>query len=302
MQPPVTVGKGGTTKEKTPPAAAADSVVDETDLNNLSTNVAKTRISAMQNIATKLKGDLREKDLTPKQAAKLAKYLVAVTDKTEGEEALTALPPLAKSRNLMIALADNLETDKANQRMTESVVGNLLDQTLSFGKGETWRLACRKLLLQQALELTGSKKNSATDAGDLLRDYYREQAGLFGVPAAELTPLERPSQVMEILIKHVANKVAAKGDKDQADQIPRQLVAAKFVALDELEHAALLQRIWLKALTMHLAQVAPERAAEMRALQNELIESDLQAVNMLEQLRTGEEKILRLWTLAHDLK
>src|ERR1019366_7468513 len=143
-------------------------------------------IGAIQNITAKLKGDWAQKDLTSLQASKIAKYLVCITDKAEVDAITPELAPLGKSRNLLLALADSLDLDKAVQKSSEAVVGALLNQPLLFTKQENWRLGCRKVLLVQALELTGTAKTALTETADTIRDYYKEQGVLLGVDAAEL--------------------------------------------------------------------------------------------------------------------
>ena len=187
------------------PAAPAP-LVDEADLKNLGTNLAKTRSNAFHTIVGKLKGDLSEKDLTNAQAVRIAKYLVSIQDMTEADDAAGKLTPLAKSRNLMLALADAVELNEARKEASELVVGKLLQQPLQFSK-DAWRAACRKLLLLQALEQTG-KKFGAEQAADFLCQLYQEQAVLLGMDAKIVEPMTRPAQVMESLIQYLAGKLA----------------------------------------------------------------------------------------------
>ncbi len=281
------------------PATVAPPLVDEADLKNLGTNFAKTRSAAFHTIVAKLKGDLAEKDLTNAQAVRIAKYLVSIQDRNEADEAAAKLTPLAKSRNLMLAMADAVDLTEARKEASEIVVGKLLQQPLEFGK-DAWRPACRKLLLLQALDQTG-KKFGAEQAADFLRELYQEQAVLLGMDAKVLEPMTRPAQVMESMIQHVAEKLGTQ-HKDFLERVPRRLRAAQFAALNDLEHTVLLQRIWIDVLAVHLEQQSPQRAKEMRQVQADLKAADRAAANVLEQLRGGEEKLLRLWTLALDVK
>jgi hypothetical protein len=289
------------------PATPADApLAEDADLNSLSANTARQRVTALVNITSKLKGDLIQKDFTSAQAAKIAKYLASIIDKSELDDVVPKLKPLAKSRNLMVALADAIEPDKSNQRSSEAVIAILLEQPVQFGKDD-WKLACRRLVLHQAVELSGSRKSAAAETAELLRDHYKEQALLLGVSAKDLQPLTRPSQVLENMIKHLmasaAKQTLAKEDKELLDQAPRHMLAAQFVAQDDLEQTIHLQRIWMKVLSIHLQQQTPERAEALRQARTKLTGNETQPTpTALEQLRGGEEAILRLWSVALELK
>jgi hypothetical protein len=55
-------------------------------------------------------------------------------------------------------------------------------------------------------------------------------------------------------------------------------------------------------LALYLEQQFPQRAEALREVHADLRESDRGATNSLEQLRAGEERILRVWTVALELK
>ena len=88
-QPPVIIpGQPKVNPKQDPKVVAVPPLVDEADLTNLGINVAKTRMAALRNITSKLTGDLSEKDLTIRQAAKIGKYLATLLDKNEAEAAM----------------------------------------------------------------------------------------------------------------------------------------------------------------------------------------------------------------------
>lgn len=294
--------------EKSPPATGTGTTtqVDAEDLANLHEKIpARARSTAFQNIVANLPADLAKDDLAARDAQAIARYLLAKKTKTEMEDVLAKVAPAGKSRALLLALADRVDQTDAEQKTSEAIVGALVGQPPSAGKDDHWSLRCRKLLLLAALNLADKQKNAATQAADSIRTQYAEQGILLGMGAAEFKKLTRPAQVMERVIKHLAEKAGkqspAPEQKEYLDQLPRHLLAAEFVAQDDLEQTVMLQRIWLKVLAIHLEQQAPERAKEMRELQQEPSDTDRTA-NVLEQLRGGEERILRLWVLAHDLK
>jgi hypothetical protein len=55
-------------------------------------------------------------------------------------------------------------------------------------------------------------------------------------------------------------------------------------------------------LTIYLQGQAPARAKGMEEVRQDLAAHDRQSRGVLDHLRAGEEKLLRVWALAHDLK
>jgi hypothetical protein len=295
--PPPVVGNTG--EQKAPP-------LNLSDLADLGHKQSKVRMAAFKNLARGL-----PKDLPYRHAQKIAAYLLLTEPEAasaEIEAVVSQLPSVAKCRSLLEALADVIANgDKLAQRRTEAVVGGLLEQKLRFALGEDWRSACRKLLLQRALELSGRTSHEADRAADFLRDLYKEQGLALGLEAPDFQQQTQFTAVLERLIKHVAATAAqqklAPADRTYLEQIGRQLQAARFAVENDLEYAVLLQRIWIKVLILALQERASEQARKtMKTVQQGLDENDREASNLLDQLRSGEENILRVWAIAHDLK
>ncbi len=293
------------------PSPAAD-VGDSTphanpkDIANLDDKKpSKTRLSAFLNIAESMKGDLAQYDLKPSQARAVAGYLLTVKNRAELDEAAAKLPPFGKSRNLLLALADRLEQSGGDQKVGEAVVGAVTGHSVHFD-ADGWNLACRRRLLQEVLSAPGKEKNAATETADVLRSLYREQAVLLAIPARDLEAARGPAQVLERLIKHVADRLGKQSPSAETravlEQVPRQLLAAGFVARNDLEELVQLQRVWLRVLALYLETEMPQRAREIRQVVDGQAEVDRGAANVLEQLRAGEERILRAWMLANETK
>ena len=149
----------------------------------------------------------------------------------------------------------------------------------------------------------------ADQAADILRDLYKEQGKAFGIEAPDFFELTRPTQVLERVIEDVAAKAArqnpAAEDKEYLEQVGRYLRAARFLAEsdeNELEHMVLLQRAWIKVLVIYLQEKTPTQAKAMVRIQQDLDDKDRRSFGVLDQLRAGEESVLRIWALADDLK
>ncbi len=286
-------------EEKAPP-------VKLSDLADLANQQSEVRMAAFKNLAGSLPNDLPYR-----HAQKIAAYLLVTAWEpldAELEAATGLLPPLSRCRRLLEALADAIATgDKLAQRRTEAIVGSLLGQRLRFDRDEDWRSACRKLLLQRALDLTGRPSNEADRAADTLRDLYKEQSLAFGLEAPDIQEQTRLTPVLERLIEHVAAAAAggkvSPADKAFLEQVGRQVQAARFAAENDLEYAVLLQRLWIKVLVLALQEQVPDKTRKaMLGVQRGLENKDREAANLLEQLRSGEESLLRVWALADDLK
>ncbi len=272
------------------------------DLTDLGSKQGPVRIAAFNNLADSLPSDL-----SYQHGQKIARYLLLTAGQgAELEAVLGKLEPLAKCRFLLQALADVIASENVTQQRTEAIVGGILRQPLRFAKDEDWRSACRKPLLQRALEMTGRHYHAADRAADFLRDLYKEQGLAFGLESPDFLAQTQLNPVLEGLIKHVAARAAREdlpaAEKDYLEQIDRHLRAARFVAANDLEHVVLLQRTWLKVLIAVLQKQVPAQAKDLLAVQQELDAQDRLSRSVLEQLRSGEEKVLRVWTLAHNLK
>jgi hypothetical protein len=281
-----------------PKAKEKESQVNQGDLASLAAGQRPTRVAAFKNLVGSLPHDLEAQD-----AEKIARYLlVMIASDAELEEVSGKLESLGPCRNLLSALADLIASnDKVVQGRTEAVVGGILGHRLRYARDEDWRSATRKLLLQHALDLTVVSAAAATAdlAAGSLRDLYKEQGLAFGLDGDAFLTLPQATRVLEELIEHVAARGKGKGDPEKVD---RQLKAAQLVADNDLENMVLLQRIWLRVLIGYLQERVPAQASAMQKIQQDLVASDRDSRNLVDQLRVGEEKILRVWALAHDLK
>jgi hypothetical protein len=288
-------------------APAGGTKVQQSDIAKLQDkNPSITRINAFSAIVAGLPADLTHNDVTARDAQAIARFLLTIKMKKELDGVLPDVAPLAKSRTVLLALADRVDQPDADQKASETIVGALLGQAIPGGKDGNWALRCRELLLIEALALPGKQKNAATETADHLRNLYKEQGILLGMPDTSFKDMTRTAQVMESAIDHLLGKLAQdtlpKEDKDCLEQARRDLRVAKFIAQNDLELTVMLQRAWIKVLSVYLAQQSPQHAKELRQLQQRFSETSGQAANVFAQLRGGEEKILALWVLAHDMK
>ena len=286
--------------QETPKPAPEDkhSTLPLSDLADLGSNKSSVRTAAFENLA----GKSLDK-LPPQHARKIARYLLETIATDEELAAVSGkLKAFANCPPVLQALEDVVADGKMTQERAEAVVGGVLGQRLRFARDEDWRLACRKLLLERCLESIPVPANDGDRVAEIFRELYKEQGLSFGLEDREFLDQTRPAKVLEGLIKHVAGRAAkrepAPADKEYLDQIDRHLRAARFVAEDDLAHVVLLQRIWIRVLSAHLEGRAPKKAKRMKEIQEDLGKQDALSRSAVEQLRAGEEKILRIWSLA----
>ncbi|HEY7314628.1 MAG TPA: hypothetical protein VH643_35090 [Gemmataceae bacterium] len=305
-----------TPSKPTPGKPPADATADEpkapalngSDLAELRNKKSSVRIAAFKNLAPRLPNDL-----SYRQAQPIADYLFPTEwDLSDAElESITSLlPPLAACPHLLEALADAIANrEKLSQTMTEAIVSGVLNlnRKLRFERDEDWRSGCRKLLLQHAVDLAGSTSNEADLAAESLCFWYKVQALAFGLDDQDFSEQTRLPLVLEGLIKHVAaaavQQKLAPAEKAYLEQIGRPLDAVGYAAENDLEQTVLLQRIWIKVLVLALQErISTAAKQKVMAVQLDLDKKDRESGNLLDQLRSGEENILRVWALAHDLK
>jgi hypothetical protein len=278
--------------------------VATSDLIGLRDPDTKVRLESFKNLIDKL-----PKELAYADASRISLCLLTSRWKESELGQLTErVKPLANNRSLLYALNDVIfgvaKTDLDGPR-TQAIVGALVGKRLD---DEDWQSDCRKELLQRALELTPHTASDLADkAAEFLRDLYKEQGLAFGLDDADFNGQTQLTAVLERLIKHVAERSAQReaspAKKDFLQQIERHIQAARYVAHHEVQYAVLLQRIWIKVLTLTLEQdVAEPARKKMTELDTNLDKKDGQSDNLLAQLRLGEETILRLWALTFDLK
>jgi hypothetical protein len=271
------------------------------DLADLESTQRPVRLAALANLAGNFPNDV-----APRHAQRLAKYLLSIQDRAELEEVTAKLESFAKCRHFLLALADQVGKDETRPKTAEAIVGGVLGKAAQFARDEDWRTPCRKMLLQRALDLSQHGPTAADQAAEVLRALYREQGVAFGMDDADFAMLHRPAQALEALVKHVAARAANQElppeHKDYLAELGRHLRAAQFVANNDLEQLVVLQRIWLKVLTIYVHQAAPAQAQAMAAIQGDLVNHDRSSASALDQLRAGEESVLRIWMMVHNLK
>ena len=273
-------------KQPQPGGVRVTPAVDQADLANLREKVpTKTRVAAFHKIVANLPEDLTRNDITARHAKALARHLLTITIKTEADEVAARIVPAARSRAVARTRGQGRSTGCRARSKRSHCRCPGRRPAAAVRQGCQLGLQCRQLLLIEALENAEKQRNPAAQTADIICNQYREQGILLGVSTPGFQQLRRPALVIESVIKHLAGNVEkqnpAPEQKAFLDQLQCQLLVAQFVAANDLEHTVMLQRIWLKVLSIYLEQRTPQQARQMRQLHDGLDERDRLATNVL---------------------
>jgi hypothetical protein len=247
--------------------------------------------------------------LEPDKAAHLASYLVYPKEIEEHRRVIADVPKLAKWKRVRLGVADRIATSEIKHDQLQELASKLLGREYVLREGSAGREALRVELLRDVLADVGgddveqdSKLQLFDRAAQALYDLYVTQAVILRVAEWEEEPAT-PSVVLQAMIGHVAtdlkNGKLDAGDKQTVDSIDTELRAIDYLATNDLQRLALLERSWLRLLAIRVAQQHPQRAADAQDVVEQLSRSDRKASQVLVQLRGGQSAILEMWVLLN---
>ncbi len=262
------------------------------------------RMSAWQSLARSGLPD----DLPPEQARIIAEYVVW-GGKSGQEGAITSpgVNPLTRPRSVRLALADLLGELQPLPRhfhlisvpIAERFLASILGHPVTLSPSN-WRSQAQQLLLASVLD---DMEPDIDASAARYRELYQAQGRLLGLGEADSLLTARPSQMIEVVTSHLASRLdpqrttLAEPERVILARVPHEIVAADYLAGDELQRAVLMQQAWLKTLAVYVASKQPAFAVQAR----EIIEgSEIGADgsrDVLVQLRSGEQRALQLWRL-----
>lgn len=269
-------------------------------LKNLSNRSSVIRVNGFRQIATMMRGGIENE-----QAEKVAFYLMtrSFSSKANSEhnQLRTALAGLKPPRNFLLALADAVTRAQSGQSAVE-ILSNILGRDIRVPRGSSWKQVCRKAVLKHVLDQIDSSSEAADEASELMAKLYKEQGILMGMRAEDFFLASQPSQTLEQLIKYQIGRLEKKtsgADRDAITRMRYEIDAAELVGDSDLRRTVLYQRLWLRILEKQITLQKAEVAEQAKKLREELDKEDLHSSHILAQLRSGEEKIHRMWMLLH---
>lgn len=239
-------------------------------------------------------GDIKQ--LPTHQAETLAAYVLGIPSPQEMQAVLPLLPELVRFPSFVLALADMLNEVNPSLARVEVVLSSMYQRKLLFTQDANWRHKCRAMLLEK-IAAEGEAPLEADAVQFILRDLYRVQAKCLGldVPA----DVEQTSAVLERLIPLAAEQLLPRAETEPQKKAVRDLkaavTAATYLAANDLQKTALLQRVWAQMLQTRLTLQQPSQEAAITELGQELDRTLSRETSVLQQLRLTEQYILRLW-------
>ena len=245
-------------------------------------------------------------DLDPEPAELLARYLLKVKSDAEHQIILEHAETVTRWKYVRLALADQvLETPLYKERIQE-LMSRVLRKELQLADDEDWKQRFHKELLRDVIDdlsladkPIGDKGQIYDDASDSLRDLYRTQARLLGVAPSAYDSAQTPSQLLRHIIETYAAKLKGGSSSSDARQfladLPHHFDAIEYLSENDLHRTALLQRLWLRMLSLGMAH---DHAEQANALVDKR-ESANSTSGVLAQLRDTEKAILQMWLLAN---
>ncbi len=251
----------------------------------------------------------RVDDLAPDQAGALATYLLGKKRVEEHRAILPHVEQFGKWKQVRLAVADQLKDEGISREQLQQIVSQLLGREVEVGGGDAGLEALRVEMLRDVLADAKSadvgdqdKYRAYDEAAQALYDFYKAQAILLHTaewPETPVTPTAVAQATIESRVKQLlASKLPADVQK-QVQQVDVDLRAIDYLAANDLQRLALLDRAWLRLLAADFARRHPTRKAEADALVEQLSAGDRDAKHVLVQLRDGQESILRMWLLLN---
>lgn len=248
-------------------------------------------------------------DLTPQQAAALAKYMLSRKRIEEHRVVVQHAGAIARWKQVRLAVADQLDAVELMTEDFEDLVSQMLGRKYTLPEGDSGRETLRIELLRSVLGTLkiekvedGNRFASYDQLANAMRDLYRLQAALLGV--SELpSEVDSPTVIMPLLIEDVTKRVAAGPlelqQKQTLDRVATEVTAIGYLATSDLERQVLLDRSWLRLLAIQVAQERPRRKAQAASLLTQRFRQDAQSDNVMHQLRDGQRAILEMWVLRN---
>jgi hypothetical protein len=244
-------------------------------------------------------------DISPDQAAPIARYLLAAKPDEERQQLETAVGPLRVWKHLRLAIADGLQGSRLKPEHLAAIVGPLIGREALDASD---RAALKRVVLQDVLDSLGEAETpvlrgneseqlatTLDDAAAKLTDLFRERLRTLGAASEELGGTDSPSRSLAKCVarlKTQSKKGAAKG----GDLWQEQLAAAEYVAENDLRRTVFWQGLWLETCVERLTRSEPSHRSTAERIQARATEG----ANALAQLRARELASLQLWLLSRS--
>jgi len=266
---------------------------------------AEQRLGLLRLVAN-VADTLADVDLASGQ--KLAAYLLAPKETDEQQQLLASASKLTRWNAVRLGMADHLAESGDLDPQATAVLRSALGPSVSVATESDRQQARRQLLvmvaadLQHAVTTEDGQLSTIGRHGRAIGDLYRVQAQLLQVPADQFETAPWTSAVLAAMITHLAAQLdrtqLSAVEQERLAALPHELLAAEFVAANDVQYTVMLERIWLRVLASHVAGRVPVAADTSQAIVQETLAVEATRDHVLDQLHDLETGILRLWMLC----
>ncbi|MEX2176420.1 MAG: hypothetical protein WD872_18800 [Pirellulaceae bacterium] len=250
-------------------------------------------------------------DLTPQQAVRVARYVLAEKSPEEHDVVVQGLAGMRQWKRLRLAIADELPQSKLSPEQFAVVIRTFLPGVgpEDMTNPDTLRHALVQGVLADLEDSAGGEGESAElvapsesfdQAAELLTETYRARAKLFGAPATAAAEADSPAAALHLSLQRIADALrttAEPEDLTRLARLPHEAIAWGHVARDDLHRAVAIQRTYCELSARRLARLRPGQARAAAEIWAQRDAAKFAATTVLAQLREQEAASLQLGML-----
>lgn len=313
------------TRTKGPPAYEADEASSTT--SNTTSTKSLAALSKVESLVERLSrasnplgridiyrelcttaGDVEDVDYAT--ASQLAYYLLEPKTRAEQSQIQSGIRAFSHWTNIKLAVADQVHTARRAADDMAEIISGLLGETVVVNNVRTARDELQQRLLRSGLESLGSQPSQsgelspqmANDMAMFLGDHYRQHARLSGISPDQLGSSELPDSVISRLIEveraRLEQMKLTDAEAAKLQDITRREIALNYLSDSPIASMVARQRVWLRLLTMRLGKERPQFQGQLSQIVDKLEQQDAAATSLIEQLRSGELALVKVWELT----
>jgi hypothetical protein len=268
------------------------------------TNKLDQRLSALEMLAGMAP---TISDIHPDVAEKLASYYISSRNENEHRQRMLHLSAMKDWNNLRIAIAHEIGTKTGYDFQLEEIVNEYIGERFEAPTDAHWTKRARARLLRDALQYFSEAADEAPDAAAVtltgleatVKQQLFMQANLVGVDAKDLKMDATPAEILRAITFAQATalkeKVSEPAQVKSLGEIPYRVAAIDYLTSDDFERTVRLDRVWLELLGIQLDNELRSRDASQQV--SDLLQRDLEASGLLEQLRNSQAALVRMWLI-----
>lgn len=255
-----------------------------------------------------LAGDVEDVDYAT--ASQLAEYLLAPKPRAEQGQIQSGIRAFSHWTNIKLAVADQVHTARRAADDMAEIVGGLLGENVVVNNVRTARDELRERLLRSGLEGLGNQPaqsgelspQMANDMAMFLADHYRQHARLSGISPDQLGSEELPDAIVARLIEieraRLEQMTLTDAEAGKLQDITRREIALNYLSNSPIASMVAKQRVWLRLVSLRFGKERPQFQGQLGQIIDKLEQQDASATSLIEQLRSGELALVKVWELT----